>query len=847
LRAGYQWGRFFLALRLARRELRGGLKGFRVFLACLALGVAAISGVGSVSDAMMAGLRADGRVLLGGDLDLRLNHREATAEQLAWMLDHGQVSVVTELRTMARATGPEAPRKLVELRAVDNLYPLYGETILAPPVALSAALAFAEGTWGAAVERTLLRRLSLAVGDLLKVGDTNYRVRTVLEREPDRTNRAFALGPRVMVAFDSLAGSELLQPGSLAHYHYRLRLPETADVLAVRQELDAAFPEAGWRVRDSRAASPGVRRFIERVTLFLTLVGLASLLVGGVGIGNAVRSYLDGKTATIATLKCVGASGRLIFRVYLTQILSLSLLGIAVGLTVGGLAPLVVGAVLGDQLGWRTLGGFYPVPLAVGAAFGVLTTLAFSLWPIARAQSVPAASLFRDKVAPAQGHIGWRTLAGIGLSALLLGALAIWNASDGWLAAYFVAGSVAALVVFRLAGAGLIALARRVPRPRHASLRLAIANLHRPGAPTGSVVMSLGLGITVLVALALVEGNLSQQVNQNLPREAPGFYFIDIQADQAEDFDRLVSAQAGVREVRRVPMLRGRIAAVNGTPPTEMKIPDQIEWVFRGDRGLTWSATPVEGAELTAGRWWPEDYDGDPLVSLDDEVARLLGLEVGDSLTINVLGRDFLVTIANLRLIDWSSLSINFVMVFSPGLLEAAPQSHIATVRAEPAVEDELERVVTDRFANVSSIRVKEALETVGEIIGRLAIAVRTTASVALVAGILVLAGAVAAGHRRRVYDAVVLKVLGATRWVVGQAFLMEYGLLGLATAGLAAVIGTLAAYLVLTEVMHMPFIFLPGAVIVTALMAAVVTLALGFAGTWQALSHKAAPLLRNE
>jgi putative ABC transport system permease protein len=460
---------------------------------------------------------------------------------------------------------------------------------------------------------------------------------------------------------------------------------------------------------------------------------------------------------------------------------------------------------------------------------------------------VPAASLFRDKVAPVHGHVGARTLTGIALSALLLGALAIFTASDRWLAAYFVVGAVAALVIFRLTGAGLIALARRVPRPRHAGLRLAIANLHRPGAPTGSVVMSLGLGITVLVALALVEGNLARQVNQNLPREAPGFYFIDIQADQAEAFDRLVSGQAGVREMHRVPMLRGRIAAVNGTPPAEMKIPDEIEWVFRGDRGLTWSAKPIKGAELSAGEWWPEDYQGDPLVSLDDEVGRLLDLGPGDTLTVNVLGRDFEVTIANLRLINWTSLSINFVMVFSPGFLEAAPQSHIATVRAEPAAEDEIERLVTDRFANVSSIRVKEALETVGEIIARLAVAVRTTASVALVAGVLVLASAVAAGHRRRVYDAVVLKVLGATRRVVGQAFLMEYGLLGLATAGLAAAIGTLAAYLVLTEVMHMPFVFLPGAVILTALLAAVITLVLGFAGTWRALSHKAAPLLRNE
>ena len=555
-----------------------------------------------------------------------------------------------------------------------------------------------------------------------------------------------------MVARGSLAETGLLQPGSLVHYHNRLRLPEDADVQAVRQELDAAFPEAGWRVRDFTAATPGVRRFVERVTLFLTLVGLTSLLVGGVGIGNAVRSYLDGKTATIATLKCLGASGRLISRVYLAQILALALYGIVAGLVVGALAPFVVGAILQDQLGWRTLGGLYPAPLAVGAAFGVLTTLAFSLWPIARARSVPAASLFRDRVAPARGRIGARTLTGIALAAAALGALAVLTASDRWLAAYFVAGAVGALIFFRLTAVGLMAAARRVPRPRHAGLRLAITNLYRPGAPTGSVVMSLGLGLTVLVALALIEGNLARQVEQNLPAEAPGFFFIDIQPDQAEAFDALVRAQAGVREVRRVPMMRGRITAVNGTSPADMQIPNEIEWVFRGDRGLTWSRRPIEGATLTAGTWWPEDYSGAPLVSLDAEVGRLLDLGPGDKLTINVLGRDFEVTIANLRLIDWASLSINFVMVFSPGLLEAAPQTHIAAVRAEPAVEDAIERLVTDRFINVSSVRVKGALETVGQIIARLAIAVRTTASVALVAGILVLAGAVAAGHRRRVY-----------------------------------------------------------------------------------------------
>jgi putative ABC transport system permease protein len=295
-------------------------------------------------------------------------------------------------------------------------------------------------------------------------------------------------------------------------------------------------------------------------------------------------------------------------------------------------------------------------------------------------------------------------------------------------------------------------------------------------------------------------------------------------------------------------MLRGRITAVNGRPSEDLEIPPEIEWVFRGDRGLTWSRDPLEGVELTAGAWWPTDYAGPPLVSLDAEVGELLGLGPGDSLTINILGRSVEVEIANLRLIDWSNLTINFVMVFSPGLLESAPQSQIATVKASsPDAEDAVERAVTERFANVSAIRVKEALEAVGALIADIAIALRATAAVALVSGVLVLAGAIAAGHHRRVYDAVVLKVLGATRRDLGRAFLFEYGLLGLATAAIAGLLGSLAAWLVLTEVMHMDFTFLPGAVIWTALIATAITLLLGFAGTWRALSQKAAPLLRNE
>ena len=836
-----------MAIKLARRELRGGLRGFHIFLACLTLGVATIAGVGSVSQSMLDGLRANGSVLLGGDLELRLAHRKASEEQLAWLAERGTLSQIPDMRTMARGLGENAKRILVELRAADAEYPLYGTTRLAPAGNLQENLALRDGAWGAVADPNLLRRLDVALGERVKVGEVNYELRAVLEYEPDKTSRGFVLGPTFMVAYESLAATGLEQPGSLIHYHYRLRLPPGTDLAAFRAELNDAFPEAGWRIRDTGAAAPGLGRFIVRLTLFMTLVGLTSLLVGGVGVGNAVRSYLDGKTGTIATLKCLGAPARLISLTYFLQVLALAAVGIGAGLAVGALAPFVVAGILGDKLGWQFEGGLYVGPLMTATAFGVLTAVAFSIWPLARARRVPAASLFREHVAPTQSFVDARTWVGILIAGGALGGLAVLTASDRWLAIYFVLGAVIALLAFRVTAQLLILLARRVPHTRHPGLRLAIANLHRPGSPSASVVMSLGLGLTVLVAIALIEGNLARWVRQSLPEEAPGFYFIDIQPQQVAEFDALVEGTPGVRELRRVPMLRGRITAVNGTRPDQLEIPGDIAWVFRGDRGLTWSREPPPGAEIVAGDWWPADYDGDPLVSLDADVGQALGIGPGDRISINVLGRDVEVEIANLRQINWANLTINFVMVFSPGLLESAPQTHLATVKADPAAEDALEIAVTDGFANVSAIRVKEAMQTFNQVIAQVSVAIRATAGVALVAGILVLAGAIAAGHRRRVYDAVVLKVLGATRRALAQAFVLEYGLLGLATAVISGAIGTVAAYFVLTDIMEMRFAFLPMAAAGTALLAVLVTMVLGFAGTWRALSHKAAPLLRNE
>lgn len=834
-----------LALRLARRELRAGLHGFRVFLACIALGVAAIAGVGSLSSALIGGLRADGQSLLGGDVELRLTHRPADNLQRAYLDNAGHAIEIIELRSMARADNDR--RSLVEVKGVPADYPLYGTLSVQGGGVPSVLLQGAEGRPGALAEASLLARLRIGVGEDIRVGETTYRIMGVIEHEPDRGANAFVLGPRLMVARDSLQATGLIREGSLIRYRYRVALPQGQSVEPWLGQLNAAFPNAGWRIRDVRNGAPGLRRFVDRMRLFLTLVGLTALLVGGLGVANAVKGYLDGKTGTIATLKCLGAPAGLVFRLYLLLVMLLACVGIVIGLLVGGLTPMLLSGLLRAYLPFDAAIGIYWQPLALAATFGLLTAFAFAVWPLARAREVPAGALFRDLAAPTGGLPKWRYVALTGSALAALAALAVLSAEQKIFAIWFVVGAAAAMLAFLATGQGIVALARRLPRPRAAVVRLALANLHRPGAATVSVVLSFGLGLSVLVAVGSLQGNISQQISGRLPDSAPAFFFIDILPDQIERFARIAHDIPGVGDIQKMPSMRSRIVRVNGVPAEQIKPGPDAAWALRGDRALTYAASPPLNTTITAGDWWPRDYSGPPMISLDENVARGLGLEIGDSLTMNVLGREITARIANFREIDWSTLGINFVIIFAPGALEAAPHTFIATAEASPEAEIPLQTAVTDAFANVTAIRIREVLESANKILENIGVAVRGTAMITLVAGVLVLAGAMAAGHRRRVYESVVLKVLGATRARVLATHLIEYAILGLVTAALAAVIGTVAAWLVVTEVLGANWIFLPTTVAATAALSLALTVGTGLAGTWAALRQRPAPLLRNE
>jgi putative ABC transport system permease protein len=581
--------------------------------------------------------------------------------------------------------------------------------------------------------------------------------------------------------------------------------------------------------------------------MFLGFAGLTTLLIGGLGIADAVRTYLDGQVRTIAILKCVGAPGRLVVGAYLVQLMLLATLATGVGLAVGATVPMLVVEVVRPLLPVALHIGLYPTALATGAALGLLAALTFSLWPLARAREVPAANLFRQTVAGISGRPRAPYVAATALAALALAGLVVLSTPDRLFGLLFVIGAVLVLLLLRAAALGVGAAARNLPRARNAVVRLAVDGLHRPNAPTAPVLTAIGAGLTVLVAVTLIDANLRAQIVQRLPQSAPAFFFLDIQQDQRSEFDTVVAAVAGVGEVRRVPMLMGRITKIDGVPVEQATVAPETAWALRGDRTLTYAATAPAGSRIDAGAWWPAKYEGPPLISFDANLARGFGIGVGDNLTISILGREIEATIASLRRIDWSSVPFDFAIIFAPGTLEAAPHADIAAVYVPPEAELALQRAVGERLPNVTAIRTREAIEAASGLVAKIGWAVRVAAAVTVVAGLLVLAGAIAGDRARRDHEAVLFKTLGATRLRIAQIHAVEYAVLGLVTALIAAALGTAVAWAVSTRLMRLDWAPQAEVVALTVGIGTVLALALGFAGTWRQLSRTTAAALRND
>ncbi len=832
-----------LAARLARRELRGGLRGFRIFLACLALGVTAITAVGMVRSAVERGLSEQGAILLGGDAQMEFTYRYATPEERAFMerIATG-ISEVVDFRSMAVV---DEDRALTQVKAVDTAYPLLGQMELDPAIPLDRALATENGLPGAVMDRVLVDRLGLEPGAEFALGTQRFRLGATIVTEPDSATGGFGLGPRTLVLTQDLANSGLLAPGSLFETEYRLTLPPGADFDALRSEAESTFRDSGMRWTDSRRATPGVARFVDRIGSFLVLVGLAGLAVGGVGVAAAVRAYLDGKTATIATLKTLGATGRLIFQIYLVQIAALTALGVTIGLAIGVSVPMLLAPLLTSVLPLPVVFAISPAAMAEAAFYGAATAFLFTLWPLARSEKVRAAALYRGgdgpQVWPAPVH--WVTLGLVG-AALIGGAglfsgipvLALWSAL----------GIAGALVLLLLSALGLRRAARAVARTGltrgRVALRSALAAIGGPRQEAVPVILSLGLGLSVLAAVGQIDANLRAAIDRDLPGVAPSYFFVDIQNDQIDGFLDRLADDPEVSRVDTAPMLRGVVTQINGQDARDVA---GDHWVVRGDRGVTYAATPPEGTRITAGEWWEPDYSGPPLLSFAQEEADELGLTLGDRVTVNILGRDIEAEITSFRAVDFSTGGIGFVMLLNPGAVAGAPHTHIATVYSTEAAEAAILRDLAGAYPNLTAVRVRDAIDRVAEALRSLATATAWAAGATLITGFVVLIGAAAAGERARLYEAAVLKTLGATRGRILAGFALRAGLTGAAAGVVAIAAGAVAGWGVMTFVMDSAYRFEPVSAIAIVVGGVLATLLAGLAFALRPLAARPARVLR--
>jgi len=832
------------AFRIALRELRGGLRGFRIFLACLALGVMAIAAVGTIRASIQAGLAQEGAALLGGDAVVTFTYRFATPQEAEWMQEKAlAVSETVDFRSMAVVPGDPPERGLTQVQAVDALYPLIGAVELDPPMPLADAFAGTDRLPGAVIEQVLADRLALSPGDTFRLGTQDFVLSAVLDSYPDNSGGGFGLGPRTLVQLEDLSGSGLLGEGTLMDSNYRMVLPEDADLAALQAEAEARFRDSGLRWRDARDGAPGVSQFVDRIGAFLILVGLSGLAVGGVGVSAAVRAYLAGKTEVIATLKTVGATRGTIFLTYFLQIGILTVIGVGIGVVLGALVPLALSPMIAERLPIPADFTLYPAPLAEAALYGILTAGIFTLWPLARTEQIRAATLFRDI-----GGTGGRLpalrylLATAIMLALLVGA-AIWFSGTAFLTLWTTGGIVVALALLVLAAQGVGWLARRFQgttrgRP---TLRLALGAIGAQGGETTSMVLSLGLGLTVLAAVGQIDGNLRQSISDELPEIAPSYFFVDIQPDQIEGFRARLDQDPAVRDYEAAPMLRGIITRINGQPADEVT----DHWVIEGDRGLTYSTDPRPGTVVTDGEWWAADHDGPPQVSFSREEAREMGLSLGDTLTVNVLGRDITAEISSFRQVDFDDAGMGFVMSMNPAALQGAPHSWISTVYAEPQAEAAILRDLAQAYPNITAIRIRDAIDRVLVVLGGIASATRYAALATLITGFLVLIGAAAAGERARTYEAAVLKTLGAPRARILRSFALRAALLGLAAALVALAAGMAGGWAVSTYVMETGFTPIWTNALAIVLGGVVTTLLAGLAFALRPLSAKPARVLR--
>ncbi len=772
------------------RETRSSWRRWLLFFLSIAAGVGGLVAVKSFSYGLEEAIHREARTLLAADLKLH-SHRPFTDEETAALADlergGAKIARITAFTSMAR--GAQGQVHLVQIRAVGAGYPFYGQVLTASGRPFGELL----GEGKVLVEPALLTRFKAKVGDRLQVGWAAFTIAGVVTSQPDRPVQIFSLGPGVMMTEGGGRATGLIGPTSRIHFEALVKLPPESDPRLVANRLKERLPDRFASVRTYDESQPTIRRFLGRLTDYLNLVGLAALILGGIGVAGAIRVFLGQKLDTLAILKCLGATSRSVVTIFLAQAVVLGFVGSLAGTAFG----LAVQGVLA-----RLLTDFLPVPFSFsfawraiveGVGLGLLTTVWFALPPLLRVRSVPPARVFRRDVEPPQFSArGARGQAVSLVSALLLVALlVVWQVGPGRIAAIALGGLVATFVALQFSAWALLALLRRLPKPSAFVLKQGLASLYRPGNQTAAVVVSLGLGVLLVLEVFLIQNDLLRQVTAGAPSDQPNLIFIDLQKDQRADF-RAILARHGVAEPEMVPIVRGRLRAINGQRLRVDQVKDRrLRRTLTFEYSMTYRDHLLEGEQIVEGAFAPGAAAVGPQVSAAEWWAENLGMEVGDTITMNIQGIPVRATINSVRRVDWANRRPNFSLVFLPGALEDAPQTFISAVSVAGApARAAVQREVVEKLANVSVFDVETIFVLVQRIMDRIGLVIQFMAGFSIAVALVTLFGTIATTKFQRIRETVLYKTLGATRSATAQVLATEYLLLG-AVAGL---VGALAA-----------------------------------------------------
>jgi putative ABC transport system permease protein len=818
--------RFFLSFALS--ETKAGLKGFGLLIACLAIGVAAITGVMTLASGLTSGIYTQGRVILGGDVSFSTLQRDFNEDELRFISPLGQTTRLTTLRAMARSEAGE--NTLIELKAIDAAYPLYGT--LTP-----------QKSQGLLVEEALLYKLNVKIGEKLTLGQASFPIAGILREEPDKLASGFGLGARVILSQEELAQTGLIQPGSL--YRSTLKVKTTTNLETLERDYKEKFKDTGLEIRNYTKAAPQTETQIERLAQFMTLVSLMSLFIGGMGVAQAVRLYLEKKQEDIATLKSLGATTVKIMQLYFLQILLAAGIGIFLGLLLGAALPTILSPLITPLLPFKAVFTLEPQLMLKAASYGLVITMLFTFLPLDKIRLITPAFLFRDsldnaKLRPSPLAVGL-TLLSVGLLVLLTLSLAYHRPS----ALYFLGAALVTIVLLHLLSFVIVKMLKMLPSPRSMLLRFTLSNMLRENGILKTLILALGFGLTLVSTLIFTQTAIQNQLQGPLKTAAPHYFLMDIPARERENFSQFVLEKSG-GSLESVPMLRGRITHLKGQRAEDVKLPENMRWVFSGDRGVTMADTLPSNSRLVAGQFWDKAYEGKPLVSLEDKLAKDLGLKLGDKMTVNILGRSIEVEIAALREVNWQSFGINFFMVFSPNTLKGAPYNLLATVSETKTNESLFLKELGAAYPSVTAISVRDAMAQIVKLTGQVTQAVSFLMLFALFTALLVLAGALAGAEQARLYDTVMLKTLGASSRKILAFHALEYLLLGAIVAAFALALGYAISYGI-GEIMLKGQYSLQGAKVwLVLVMAMGITLLFGLFGTFRLLKQKPMAVLRH-